>query len=338
MNKKEGSVRFDGGIVVGVGIGPHDPHVVRMADELGRRLRLEVHRVHAVPKLPDVWPGLDPARSEALTVELLDRARTSVEARLRPIVTEPRETATFGVVDAKGRHGGGVDAKSRHGGAAVATAALVDVIAGHPAEVLLEVARRCKAGLFVLGAHEKRHPVDFGNTLRALYAKSRIPVWVQPGPVAPIRRILAAVDLSEDSLEALRAACVLARAFDAEIRAVECFHVSSVALAGQIDSSWGLIDFPYEEVLRAERERFAQAMEGFDWQGVRHTTDFVEAPAVDGLVDQIGEVDLVVLGTHGRTGLASVVLGGVAYSILKRSPKPTLAVPRAGRSFRIDTA
>jgi len=324
---KEVSVRFEGSIVTGIDLRPLDRHVVHMADELGRRLRLPVHRVHAVPKLPDVWPGLDPARSEALTVELLDRARSNVEARIRPIVAGARTRLV----------GDAADAKGPRGGAAVAEAALVDVVEGHPVEVLLDAARRHEASLFVLGAHEKRNFVDFGNTLRAVYAKSAIPVWVQPGPVAPIRRILAAVDLSEDSLDALGAACVLARAFDAEVRAVECFHVSSVAVAGQIDSSWGMIDFPYAEITRAERERFAKTMNAFEWRGVPHDAEFVEAPPVEDLLEAIDEADLVVLGTHGRTGLASVVLGGVAYSILKRSTKPTLAVPRVRRSFRIDS-
>lgn len=320
------SFGFGEGILVGVDDRPIAEHVVLMGEELGRRLALEVHRVNAVPRLPAPWPGLDPARSDALTVELLDRARRAVEGRVRTILAPSAKQAFDGAGDA-----------GRRGGAAVAEAALVDLVEGYPAEALLLEARRRKAGLLVLGAHEKRHLVDFGNTLRAIYAKSRIPVWVQPGPIAPIRRILAAVDLSEDSLRALGAACLLARAFDAEVRAVECFHVSSVAFAGQIDSSWAMIDFPYAEVARAERERFVKAMETFDWQGVRHTLEFVEAPVVDGLLEQVGETDLVVLGTHGRTGLASVVLGGVAYSVLKRSTKPTLAVPRTDRVFRMDS-
>src|SRR5262249_32286714 len=133
--------------------------------------------------------------------------------------------------------------------------ALVEVVEGHPAEVLLEETRRRKAGLLVLGTHEKRAFLDFGNTLRALYAKSPVPVWVQPGPVAPIRRILAAVDLSEHSLHALGAACTLAKAFAAEVRAVHCFHVERLFYSGTIDPSYGGLDFTYDDLIRAERGR-----------------------------------------------------------------------------------
>jgi nucleotide-binding universal stress UspA family protein len=321
-------VRFLRPIVVGVGADPIAEHVVRAGEELGRRLAVDVHRVHAVPKLPDVWPGLDPARGDALTTELLDRARRSVEDRVRPILADSEDARTK-------RLDGAVDAKGRRGGAAVAETALVDVVPGHPAEVLLDESRRLDAGLLVLGAHAKRSLFDFGNTLRAVYAKSTIPVWTQPGRVAPIRRILAAVDLSEDSLRALGAACDLAKVFGAEVRAVFCFHVVPPAIAG--DPSHGVIDFPFEDVIRSERVRFAQAMKEFDWQGVPHDTEFVEVPPHEGLLERARSADLVVLGTHGRTGLASVVLGGVAYSILKRSPKPTLVVPHGKRSFRIDS-
>src|SRR5690242_7938181 len=85
---KHASIHFDRGILVGVDEKPLSEHVVRMGEELSLKLAVPVRRVHAVPRLPDVWPGLNPARGEALTVELLDSARTAVENRIRPILAE----------------------------------------------------------------------------------------------------------------------------------------------------------------------------------------------------------------------------------------------------------
>lgn len=321
----QASIHFDRGILVGVDEKPLAEHVVRMGEELSRKLAVPVHRVRAVPRLPDVWPGLDPARGDALTVELLDSARKATEDRLRPVLAEfaakAPESAKAGT--------------KKPGAPAHAEESIVEVVPGHPAEVLLAEARTRKAGLLVLGAHGKREHLDFGNTLRAVYAKSTVPVWVQPGPVSPIRRILAAVDLSEDSLLALGAARILAKAFGARIHAIHCCQANAVSLAAQIDSTWGAYDFPYEEFIRSDRAEFDIKMREFDWQGVPHEIEFLQAFPVETLLERSKEADLVVLGTHGRTGLASVVLGGVAYSVLKRSTKPTLAVPRTGRSFRI---
>jgi nucleotide-binding universal stress UspA family protein len=45
-----------------------------------------------------------------------------------------------------------------------------------------------------------------------------------------------------------------------------------------------------------------------------------------------GEHDLVVIGTHGRTGLAHVLLGSVTERLIRMSPVPVLTVPSTGRS------
>jgi universal stress protein A len=45
-----------------------------------------------------------------------------------------------------------------------------------------------------------------------------------------------------------------------------------------------------------------------------------------------GEHQLVVIGTHGRTGLAHVLLGSVAERLIRYSPVPVLTVPPSGKS------
>jgi len=44
-----------------------------------------------------------------------------------------------------------------------------------------------------------------------------------------------------------------------------------------------------------------------------------------------GEHDLVVLSTHGRTGLAHLLLGSIAEKLVRLSPVPVLTVPVPGR-------
>ena len=45
------------------------------------------------------------------------------------------------------------------------------------------------------------------------------------------------------------------------------------------------------------------------------------------------EIDLIVLGTHGRTGLAHVLLGSVAERVVRKSPCPVLTVHPKGHQF-----
>jgi len=44
-----------------------------------------------------------------------------------------------------------------------------------------------------------------------------------------------------------------------------------------------------------------------------------------------GEHDLVVLSTHGRTGIAHLLLGSIAEKLVRLSPVPVLTVPARGR-------
>ena len=56
---------------------------------------------------------------------------------------------------------------------------------------------------------------------------------------------------------------------------------------------------------------------------------FYEAePAIE-LVSLQDEFDLIVLGTHGRTGVAKALLGSVAAELLRKADIPVLVLPRA---------
>jgi nucleotide-binding universal stress UspA family protein len=45
------------------------------------------------------------------------------------------------------------------------------------------------------------------------------------------------------------------------------------------------------------------------------------------------EIDVIVLATHGRSGLAHVIIGGVAGSVVRTAPCPVLAVRPEGHRF-----
>jgi nucleotide-binding universal stress UspA family protein len=66
-----------------------------------------------------------------------------------------------------------------------------------------------------------------------------------------------------------------------------------------------------------------------DWQGVTHDEQFIEgvADAENGILARTSEVDLVVMGTHGRTGVWRFLLGNVAYRVLEGAGVPVVVVP-----------
>lgn len=285
-------------IVVGVDETGLADNAVRMAVELGRRVGSPVELVHAADLLPGLWPRPHPARLSALLAKTTD----AVRARWRPLL----------------------ERSSR-----------VRVVEGPPAKVLLAAARGRKPAWIVLGRHRKRGTLDFGSTLRAVFAKSHGPVWVQSFRVAPIRRILAPVDLSQESLLALATACDLAQVFKARVRAVYSFHVSPLEIAGLGGSTLHGTSVSIGKSARDQLTAFERAMRKVDWKDVEHSAVFLEGEPVSKILQAAQSADLVVLGSHGRSGLASVLLGGTAYAVSKRSKKPVLVVRAPGRRFKI---
>jgi nucleotide-binding universal stress UspA family protein len=53
----------------------------------------------------------------------------------------------------------------------------------------------------------------------------------------------------------------------------------------------------------------------------------LEGRAAEVILKEAEKHDLIVMGTHGRTGLDRLLLGSVAQEVVRKSPKPVLLVP-----------
>jgi nucleotide-binding universal stress UspA family protein len=89
----------------------------------------------------------------------------------------------------------------------------------------------------------------------------------------------------------------------------------------------GLARYARDTALR-ELERCAAPLRA---KGLTVDTAFAAGAPVAAILRAVGDLgaDLVVMGTHGRTGLAHVVLGSVAERVLRGSPVPVLTVRQA---------
>lgn len=150
-----------------------------------------------------------------------------------------------------------------------------------------------------------------------------------------MRKILAAVDLSEDSFRALTFACRLAGPLGATVHAVHFFDERALYASLTPDPLGYTPQVSILDMREKLAEDFERAMALLDWRGIDHTEELRDGKAEDGILELGASSDLVVIGTHGRTGLAFGVLGGVAHTVLKQSEAPVLAVPFPSRRFRI---
>ena len=156
-----------------------------------------------------------------------------------------------------------------------------------------------------------------------------------------VKKILVPIAFTDNCLKAKDYADAIAKQFGAE---VELLHVVE-ASPYEVYQQRGIVaDVPiYESALgsvprasqkyivkdvmaetRGELEKIASS----NGMGVKHVTDVKHGHSVDEILRAIDEYkpDLVVMATHGRTGVRHMLLGSVAERIVRLSPVPVLTV------------
>lgn len=142
----------------------------------------------------------------------------------------------------------------------------------------------------------------------------------------PPRRLVVPTDFSETADRALAVAIDMARALPAHITLIHV-HSPIMLLPPPIDMVSLDSVFPkalqkMEEALEARAVRVRDA-------GLDCDIELIEgAPHVE-IVNQAEKekAELIVLGTHGRGGLASAILGSVTERVIHRATCPVLVVP-----------
>lgn len=143
-------------------------------------------------------------------------------------------------------------------------------------------------------------------------------------------RILAPTDFSSHSHEALRYACGLAERFGAELHLI---HVLSEIVPTGPDPLLMPVMPPqfYAEDEQRAKDALKTAIKP-EWGAPASLSTAVcwGAPA-EAIVDYAAEnkADLLVIATHGRTGLSHVLMGSVAERIVRESPCPVLTIRSA---------
>ncbi|RKY19388.1 MAG: hypothetical protein DRQ55_10755 [Planctomycetota bacterium] len=201
----------------------------------------------------------------------------------------------------------------------------------HASQLVLKRAAEWQADLVVLGRHRPRGWLHFGNTVRGVLSEAPCPVWIQSGPVRALRRILVPVDLSRESLAALRLACAWAAVWDARLIVLHCFVPPE--LFSSAEEPMPAPTYVIDSLGREERVQFELVMAEFDFGAVPHELQFVQAEPVARILRVQDDVDLVMMGTHGRTGLSGALLGNVADSVLRSGHVPVVAFRHPERSW-----
>jgi nucleotide-binding universal stress UspA family protein len=139
------------------------------------------------------------------------------------------------------------------------------------------------------------------------------------------QRILVPVDFSETSTRALDYAIELAKLLNAKITVLHAYEFPIVGFPDGALMASGEVAAKLANAAQAGLDKMVSdraergvpleklLREDTPWRAVNHVADEMDA-------------DLIIIGTHGRTGLARALLGSVAENVIRTATRPVLSI------------
>lgn len=195
---------------------------------------------------------------------------------------------------------------------------------GEPVEEIVTLAEEEGAGLLVIGYSDRSHfeRVLLGRTAAKVIGLSPCDVLMIPQfGVVGFDRILVGIDGSGYSMEAGQRALDLALSYGGEVHAITVLdvHVEDGLRYGVLDETRHK-HFTALQILAGQGEKL----------GVPVVTELREGSAYEQIVKYKEEHDiqLIVLGSYGRTALTRMLMGSVVERVAALSRRPTLVVKK----------
>lgn len=214
---------------------------------------------------------------------------------------------------------------------------------GRPWQTIIKEVISGGHDLVIVGTRDRgtASRILFGSTALKLMRNCPCPVWVtRPDPNWEDLNILVASDLSEVSQSALNIAVNGAQLADAKLHllhAIDNTHVRRMWLTGMRDKE-------VEEVRQSRHdEATAQLQEQLAQTDYRTLSYGVQVHVVEGAADvavlnaiEEYDIDLLVMGTIARSGIAGLIVGNTAERLMAQVPCSVLAVKPDGFECPVD--
>ncbi|MEX2116575.1 MAG: universal stress protein [Bacteroidota bacterium] len=221
------------------------------------------------------------------------------------------------------------------------TTATVRGIAPGPA--ILTYAREHEIDFIVMGTHGRRglNHLMMGSVAEEIVRTSSCPVLTireSTTPLAPIKQILVPLDFSDFSSQALTAARWIAADVGATIRALhvieEVIHPSFYVTGQTSLSSW----YPEIEASSVkEMQKLADKAGGPDVPLEFHVKEGRSAVDIVSFAKR-NDIQLIVMASHGLTGMEHFLLGSVTEKVVRLAPCPVLVIKSFGTQFLTQAA
>ncbi|WP_433629330.1 universal stress protein [Halomicrococcus sp. NG-SE-24] len=207
---------------------------------------------------------------------------------------------------------------------------VTEVVQGEPYRTIIDYADLHNVDLIVMPTHGRQGLERFllGSTTERVVRRANVPVLtIRPDDDStieyPYQNVLVPTDGSDCANQALAMGVDVAKADGAAFHLLSVIAIASLGVDVRSDLQMSALEEQADELIEDARA-FAETA------GVESISRSVEhGPSIHrAILSYIDEhdVDLVVVGTHGRTGFDRYVLGSVTEYLIRTSPIPVLTV------------
>jgi nucleotide-binding universal stress UspA family protein len=208
-----------------------------------------------------------------------------------------------------------------------------EVCTGKPFIELIVACRAWRANLIVVGGPAEPAALTLGSTRERVIRKALVPVLVTPKTFLPDAKLFVVpTDFSSGALNAAREALILAEQFGARV----CFlHVlDDYPLLVYADDAFGSLPQLSPEDVKTEWTSF---LSDLPLGNVVWEQQTLEGRSAHTIVEYAAarKADLIVMGTHGRSALESMLLGSVTENVTRNTRCPVLTVRPEAFTFSL---
>ena len=311
-------------IIVGVDFSDFSRTALEQAMRMARWNQSDLHVMHVLDKL--VVKKLSKAMGgslEELSQNILDTTRQRIQELFISEPLEQRKESPLAVPS---------DTQERRQSDQRRIDLKVEVVIGEPFRDIMLRVQDVHADLLVLGSNGMSDPRrGLGELATQCVRKAPCRVMVvRKSQVEPFSDVLAYVDFSDSSAKVVEQAIRVAGQDKARLHLAHMFMPPWNILHYKSPTAAGSPDFQkqYRENLLGQLKKYLQKHED-DTKDLRVECQLVEGPRpLDGIIDyaQKNSVDLVLVGTCGKTGMKEKILGTLAERIVNHAPVSVLVL------------
>jgi len=215
-----------------------------------------------------------------------------------------------------------------------------------PAPLILTHAGECGADLIVMGTHGRQGlgHLLLGSVAEEVVRKARSPVLTicereEPEPIDRVHRILVPIDFSDCSWHLLSYAKQIAASYGSSLQLIHVVE-SFLHPPFYLTERSRVVVVMDEMIYRAQRalQRLLEETSGPGLSADLHVVDGNAASQITELARR-NHIDLIMIATHGLTGIGHLLLGSVTEKVIRTAPCPVLTIRASGeRRARAPTA